>query len=118
MAAVIEDDVRRAELIHDPLQKSRVLLRADADGNLILFESGARRLDIDADDPRMWPEKAFPELQRPALAATDLQNRDRVIHKMTHVSFVGGEVMLPLVDAAGGVGEEVGPEGHEILPLA
>jgi hypothetical protein len=71
-------------------------LIANTDFNLILRDLLASRFDVDPDDAGVGPKKPLPHLERSAVSNTDLNEHDIGIYKTVKVSFVNGEIMLPL----------------------
>src|SRR4051794_29678506 len=112
MAAVVDDDVGLTEFSRDLCEKGGISLVADADFDLVFGELATPRVHIDPDDAGMRAEKAFPHLERTALATADLDQHRVPIGEAREVLLVDREVMLPLVNDAAVVGEEVLPETH------
>jgi len=109
VAAVVKDDLRDAELLDDPGQKRQIRLVANAHMNPRALELCTGRVDIDADDRGVWPEKALPHLERTALGNADLEHRHASVDPGSQVSLVRREVVTPLVD-------DLIVVAHEVLP--
>jgi|SRR5208283_651575 len=98
VAAVIKDHVRRTKFIHDALKKLLILLRPDADFDLIFLVSLTFRHDIDSDNSGVRAKVSLPHLKRSAAAAAYFDERKGFINKIPEVTLINGKVMLPLVD--------------------
>uniref|UniRef100_E6PYF2 Uncharacterized protein n=1 Tax=mine drainage metagenome TaxID=410659 RepID=E6PYF2_9ZZZZ len=112
VAAIVENDVWRAKLVEDGLQKSCVGLAADANGDLVFGELCALGVDVDADDLSVGAEVTLPHLCGAATAAADLEKEQRAVDVAAEVGLVGGEIVGPLVDGALLVIEKFRPETH------
>ena len=112
MAAVIQNDIGRAHLVDYALQELGVVLRSYEDLNLIFLKAFALRIDIDANNSRVWAEISLPHLQRPAAPTTDLDEGHGLVNEVFKVAFVNRKIMLPLVNNSLVVGKEVGPKSH------
>ncbi len=115
VAAVVEDDVRGAELVEDALEKGGIGLAADADLDLIFFKLFAFGIDIEADDLGVGTEVALPHLGGTAAAAPNLQKEHGPVDVAAEVGLVGGEVVLPLMDGAVFIVLKVRPETQRNL---
>jgi hypothetical protein len=72
VAAIVQDDVGRTELVEEGLQEFCVLLGSDANLDLILFVVLALRDDVDSDNCGMWAKIPLPHLKRATEPTTDL----------------------------------------------
>ena len=73
MTAVVNDNIRYAELINNLLQEDRVTLIADANMDSVFFVCFTFRVDINSDDRCKWAEVSSPHLQGSAVKYTNLQ---------------------------------------------
>src|SRR5580692_11038502 len=99
MAAVVDDEIERAELSHDAGKEFVIRLAADPDVNPICgrVEAGTRGIDIDADQGGLRMLKiTFPEAQGRAVKDSDLQDTQGRVAAGAKDRFVGLEVVGPL----------------------
>src|SRR6185437_3789360 len=98
MTAVVDNDIEGAGFRRDAFEEDGIALAADEDFGAGRFESLATRIDVDADDARLWSEILAPDFQRAATGDADFHQRDVVVAEAREVSVVDLEIMLPLVD--------------------
>ena len=118
MAAIVENDVRSAKFVQDGLQECGIGLAADANLDLVFFKLLALWIDIQTYYLGVGTKIALPHLGRAAASATDLQEEHWAIDVAAKMLFVGGEIMLPLVDCPVLVVEKFGPESQVILAFS
>ncbi|MEZ0054837.1 hypothetical protein ACVII1_002994 [Bradyrhizobium elkanii] len=112
MAAVIEDDIRHSKFLEHGPEETRVGLIPDTDGDLILLESAAVRIDINAHYLGVWTQERLPELERAAFPASYLDHYARPVHKSTEVLLINRKIMFPFMDHAPLIAEEKRPKRH------
>jgi len=100
MASVVDDEIERAELIHDSREEFAVSLTANPDVNPIggCVEPCALRLDIDADQGGVRMMKiTLPKAQRCALKDSDLEDTHRCVLAGTEDRLVRFKVVGPFM---------------------
>jgi hypothetical protein len=118
VTAVIQDNVGHTKLLDHLAQKNFVRLIADTNVNLVLTELFALGPQVYPHNSGIRAQVPLPHLQRPAFAATDLEENHVSIHELREVAFVSGKIVLPLVNKALIICQKVRPEAHEGMVLA
>jgi hypothetical protein len=112
MTAIVEDDIRRAELIDYALQESSIRLAADPDFDLVFLETFALGIDIDAHNLRVRAQVPLPHLSGTAATAPNFQEEHGAVDEAGEMGFVSREVMLPLMNGSMFVIEKFRPKSQ------
>jgi hypothetical protein len=92
-------------------------LIANADVDLILGEQFALRSQVYADDPGKGTKEPLPHLKRSSFPAAYFEEHNVRVYKSPEMTLVCGEIMLPLVNEALVIGQEVRPQSHTVIVL-
>jgi hypothetical protein len=82
----------------------KVLLRSNADVNLVFFELLAFRQDIDAYDACMRAKVPLPHLKGSATPNANFKKRNRLGDELAKVTLIDGKIVLPFVDDSAVIG--------------
>jgi hypothetical protein len=118
VTAVIQDNVGHTKLLNHLTQKNFIRLIADTNVNLVLTELFALGPQVYPHDSGVRAQVPLPHLQRPAFAATYLEENHVSIHELREMALVSGKIVLPLVNKALIICQKVRPEAHEGMVLA
>jgi hypothetical protein len=95
MGAVIENDIRAAEFLHQAVQEDWVGLISGPDEYLGFVEL-REALDVYRDDPRRGAEVVLPHSTRAALASANFEHRDGIPFKPGEMPLIYRKIMLIL----------------------
>lgn len=100
VTTIIDQNVDGRDLLTQFAEKSAIRLIADENLGVGVSEFRATRVDIDANNLRIWTEVISPELEGATLISADFEHNGLAVSESLKMLFIDCQIMHPLADEA------------------